>query len=341
MIPTIDQARRFGFHFPDGARWISEGARAAADAAPYQTLLSTTVPAELTQYIEQDVVRILTAPTNARALLPEVKKGDWSASHAKFRIQEFSGRTAPYSDTAAGGTSDVNAEWMSREQYRFQTLITYGELEMAVLGAAKVDLVSEKQKAAASVLDINANKYYLYGVEGKGIHGFLNDPDLPAALAVSAGSTSGNIGWKGKSTTEIYEDIVSVLYMQLVAQTKGLITSTSALTLALSPSMHVYLSKATDFNVSVMDMLGKYFTSLTIVSLPELKAPAGAETAVMFVRELNGIPTGHLAYSDKMRTHPLITKGSSYEQKISSTTFGCVIYYPLAFASITGMESAS
>ena len=131
------------------------------------------------------------------------------------------------------------------------------------------------------------------------------------------------------------------MFQTLPAQTKGLINVTSNLKLAMSPGMLVYLSKATDFNVSVADMLKKYFPSLEIVSLPEMTSSAGVEPVTMFTPEIKQLPTGQLGFSEKIRTHALIQKASSYDQKFSATTYGCLIYFPLAFASIMGMESAS
>jgi hypothetical protein len=339
-IPTIQDARRFGFIFDPDAQWLlPEVAQRARDAS-LQTYANTAIPAEFTQFIDPLVIEILTAPKSAKLLFKEVKKGNWETSHVKFRVDEQVGRSVAYSDNASGGVADVNSNWLTREQYRFQTGITYGELEMAVASAARLNIVSQKQRAAANVIDNDSNKFYLYGVAEKDIYGFLNDPNLSATSAVTAGGTTGKVGWAGKNTAEIYSDIINC-FNQLVIQTKGLITGADSLKLALSPSSYVHLSKATDFNVTVLDMLKKYFTKLDIVQLSELRSPEGAEKAYIFADTVNSMPTGELAFSEKFKSHAVIRNASSFEQKFSSTTYGCLIYFPLAFCGITGMESSS
>jgi hypothetical protein len=341
VIPNPREMQSYGFHLPPNIRWLTSAVRAgASDAAPLNTFPNTAIPAELTQYLDPMVIEILTAPRAARNLFGEVKKGDWSVSHTKFRVDELVGRTVPYSDTANGGASDVNSNWLTREQYRYETTINYGELETAVAAQAKLDLVAAKQKAAAKVLDIDANRLYLYGVTGKDIYGFLNDPNIPAPVVVTAGATSGKIGWANKTTGEIFSDVVSC-FSALVARTGGLVDNSQELRMAISPRMSVNLAKATDFNVSVQDMLGKYFANLKFVILPEMTSSAGAETAIMYAVSVNGSPSAELGFSEKLRVHALIPKPSSFEQKFSSTTYGCLVYYPMVFSGITGMENAA
>ena len=53
--------------------------------------------------------------------------------------------------------------------------------------------------------------------------------------------------------------------------------------------------------------------------------------------EVNGTPTGQLAFGDKMRMGRVIPEMSSYRQKVVATTYGGLVYQPFAFASITGM----
>ena len=172
---TFEQAARYGFVFPGARAWLTpeNRVRIAQDAALI-TQANTAVPAEFTAYIDPVVIEILTAPRNARKLFREEKKGDWTTSYDKFRISEMVGGTEPYSDYANGVTSDVNNEWMSRAQYLFQTSIAYGDREVALSSAAKLNLAAEKQRAAATRLEIDANKFYLLGVSGQEIYGVFH-----------------------------------------------------------------------------------------------------------------------------------------------------------------------
>lgn len=275
MNPTFEQVAALGFIFPGARMWATKEnmARIAQDAALITTP-NTTVPAEFLAYIDSMVIEIMTAPRRAREIFTEEKKGDWTTPYMKWRVDEIVGSTQPYSDYANGTTSGINSEWQTRQQYVFQTSITYGDLEVAMSSAAKVNLAAAKQRAAARVIDVDANKFYLRGVQGREIYGILNDPNLPASITAAATGTGGSTKWADKTTTQIYNDILA-LFAQLTEQSSGLIDKDTPLKLVLSPEMSVRLGAATDFNVSVLDMLNKYFTSLTIVTLPENPRHAG------------------------------------------------------------------
>jgi len=333
----FSQVEQLGFHFPGARAWMEKGREAemARDAALITTG-NTTVPAELTAYIDPQVVEILTAPRRAREIFPEMKKGDWTTSYAKWRVDELTGSTQPYSDYADGTTSGVNSNWPTRQQYLFQTSITYGDLETAASGVARMNLASAKQRAAATVLDIDGNKFALLGVNGKEVYGILNDPNLPAAITAAAVGTGNSTKWEDKSTVQIYNDILA-LFSELVSQSAGLIDQNTTLRLCLSPGMSVKLGAATGFNVSVLDMVKKYFADITIVTVPELASLAAGETVLLVAPEVNGTPSGYIGYSEKMMAGRIVPELSAFKQKFVSSTYGGVILQPFAIAQMTGV----
>ena len=337
MPMTIDQARQYGFVF-DGVRgWNTpENRLALAQDAALATTPNGGVPVEFGAYIDPTVVEILTAPRNARKLFREEKKGDWTTPYFKFRISEMVGGTEEYSDYANGVTSDVNNEWMSREQYLFQTTITYGDREVALASTAKLSLASDKQRAAATRIEIDANKFYLTGVAGQAVYGIFNDPNLPASITAASTGTGSSPLWSKKTTTQIYDDILA-LFAQLQTQSNGLIDQNTPLKLCISPALNRYLGTATDFNVSVWDMLRKYFGSIEVVTFPELHALDSDETIFLIAPTVAGQKSASLAFSEKMRSGRLIPDVSSFRQKFVSTTYGGIVYMPFAFASMTGM----
>mgnify|MGYP000191115024 FL=1 len=337
MKPTFEQAAQYGFVFPNARMWLSpeNRARIAEDAA-LVTTPNTTVPAELLAYIDPMVIEIMTAPRRAREIFGEEKKGDWTTPYAKWRADEMTGRTEPYSDYANGTTSGVNSEWQTRPQYIFQTSITYGDLEVAMSSAAKVNLAASKQRAAANVIDIDQNRFYLLGVAGKEIYGILNDPNLPDAITAGATGTGSSTKWADKTTTQIYNDILA-LFAELSSQSSGLIDRDTPLKLCLSPEMAVRLGAATDFNVSVLDMLTRYFSNIGIVTVPELHSMTAGETVFLIAPEVNGQKSGLLAFGEKIRALRVIPDMSSFRQKYVGTTYGGIVLMPFAFAQMTGM----
>ena len=327
--PTFAEAAQAGFVFPQARAWIDGNVPALAQDAALVTTPNTGVPVEFLAYIDPMVVEILTSVRNAKAVFEEQKKGDWTTAYAKWRADEIVGSTQPYSDYANGTDSDVNSNWLSREQYVFQTSIKYGDMEIDMAAQAKIELAAAKQRAAATIIDIDANKFYLFGVAGKNIYGILNDPNLPNATTVTA--------WGSKTTANIYADILTSLFGVLASNSGGHITNSTPLKLLVSPAMNVLLGKATDYNVSVLDMLYKYFTALEVVVIPELATMAAGDTIFMVAPEVNGTPTGMLAFGDKFRLGRVIPDMSSFRQKAVCTTYGGIVLQPFAFASITGM----
>ena len=291
--------------------------------------------AELLAYIDPMVIEILTAPRRAREIFGEEKKGDWTTPYMKWRVDEMTGKTEPYSDYANGTTSGVNSEWQTRVQYVFQTSITYGDFEVDMSSTAKVNLAASKQRAAANVIDIDQNRFYLLGVAGKELYGILNDPNLPAAITAGATGTGGSTKWADKTTVQIYNDVLA-LFAQLSEQSSGLIDKDTPLKLCLSPELAVRLGAATDFNVSVLDMLKRYFTRIDIVTVPELHSMTAGETMFLIAPEVNGQRSGTLAFGEKMRAGRVVPDLSSFRQKFVGTTYGGIVLMPFAFAQMTG-----
>lgn len=334
---SFEQAAQYGFIFPGARAWYNANRThlLARDAAMVTTP-STTVPLELLAYIDPEVIDIMTAPRRAREIYTEVRKGDWSTPVYKKRIDEIVGRSQAYSDFSHNGVAEVNSEWRAREQYIFQTVIDYGDLEADMAGAAKINLAAAKQRAAATILDIDGNAFYLLGVRGKEIYGILNDPNLPVALAAAPTGTGDSTFWADKSTRQRYDDILN-LFGELCRKSAGLIDRNTPLVLALSPEMEVMLGSATDFNVNCLDMLTKYFANLKIVSLPELSNQQSGETMLMIAPNVAGTDTGDLAFGVKIRAGRIVTELSSLKQKYVSSTYGGAVFIPFAFAQMTGM----
>ena len=337
MTLSVQDAAEFGFHFHGFRGWITPESRPAlTQDAALATLPNAAVPAELAAYIDARVVDILTATRKAREIFKEVKKGDWTTSYAKFRQDEVTGATEPYSDYAQSRVSGTNTNHIVRENYLFQTTISYGDLETELSSLARINLAASKQAAAARVMDIDSNRFYLRGVAGKRIYGLLNDPTLAAPIAPLPTGTGSSPLWARKTTRQRYEDVLA-LFQELAQSCQGHVDKDTPLKLVLSPALGVELAEATDFNVSVQDMLSKYFSNMKIITLPEMANPDSGETMMLIATEVQGMPTGELAYSEKVRAHRIIPDMSSMRQKWSGGTYGALIYLPFALVQMRGM----
>lgn len=321
----------------------------AMDAqAPLATTPSSALPALLTTTIDPNVITVRFTPNKAAEIFGEQQKGDWLLDTVAFGVIEHTGEVSSYGDYSNNGNVGVNMAWPQRQNYLYQTISEYGEREAARAGLAGLNLVAEKDNAAATVMGRFENAIYFFGVQGLQNYGLLNDPALPAAIS-PATKAAGGTGWQtvggapNATSNEVYNDVLA-LFGQLVAQTGGLATAEDDLVLALSPQLSVSLGYINQFNVKAREALKEEFPNLTIVTAVQYgrqsaQNPQGLAAGNMIQlidRTVDGQQTGFCAYSEKMRTHNLVVDLSSYKKKWSGGAWGAVIRVPYAVASMVG-----
>lgn len=310
----------------------------AQDAAITANNIGT--PSALNTYIDPRVVPVLFGATAATKLFPEIKQGDWTKDFTNFPVEEIAGDVSGYSDYGNAVSTDVNYEYPVREQYRFQTVIKYGDLEQDRATAAKIVLASRKQMAAAEIIAKASNRFYLFGVKGKQTYGALNDPNLNAAITpISVNSKSA---WQDKQAADpdgfanvCYND-VNKLFNELSKNNAGNIDANSRIVLAISNTSAPYLNVPNSFGLTALAMLKQNFPNLEIVTVPELSTDAGEEL-YMVIPEVLGIETGNTAYGDKFRLGRLVPELSSFTQKAVGTTWGTIIRRPSLVARMLGV----
>lgn len=335
----LDVMKQYGIIFDTGSpiRGIlaNDSIDQLANDAAMVTAANSGVPVEFTSYIDPMVIPILTANRGAREIFGEAKKGDWTTSYARFQTSEITGEVEAYTDYGQGGASDVNPTFPVRTQYIYQTNIRYGDREVDVASRARLQLAADKQRAAATVIDIASNKFALYGVAGLEIYGLLNDPNLPAAVAPLP-NAAGNTLWDNKSTKEIYEDVL-YLFGKMADRGAGHIDANTELVLATSPATQVQLGKATDFNISARQMLETYFPKIRFVALPELATATSGTSILLVAPTIEGLPTAQIGFSEKFRAMRLIPESSSFHQKFVGSSYGTIIYRPFAIGNMQGV----
>lgn len=296
---------------------------------------NASVPAYMRVYADPRVIEVLTAQRNYRKIGPEVKNGDFTTSFTQFRSIEFTGFTTPYGDYDGNGVAGVNTAFPIREQYRFQTTLRVGDLEQKMNAEAKIDLFAEKQKSASIALDIDFNKFALYGVEGKAVYGLLNDPSLNASLTPI--SVGGVTAWSGKDATQQMDDI-SKLMASLYTQAGGHIDKNTKTKLLVSPNMLALMDKVNTYGLSTYEMVKKTYPNMEIVVVPELyNETLQTSTTMVLAEEILGQPVVEFGYSDKYYAHEIVRGLSYWEQKISAGTYGAIVQLPFAIASMTGI----
>lgn len=335
-------ARDHGIHFPSTVRAFLERQQyghdyaLAMDAQP--TLITATnagVPGYLVNFLDPEQVRVSVAPMAAVNIIGEAKKGDWTTRTSQFQMVESTGEVSSYGDHNNNGQSSSNYNWVPRESYHFQTMTRWGERELDTAGEARINLASDLN--IASVLTINkaANKIAFFGVSGLQNYGLLNDPSLIAPITPAATGTGSGTTWATKTGDLVYVDIVS-LFTQLVTQANGLVDAKSKMVLAMSPSIATNLAKTNQYNVNVEDLLKKNFPNLRVETAVEY-ATTGGQLVQLIAEEIEGQKTAFVAFTEKLRAHPVITKASSWVQKKSAGSWGSIIRRPFLIAQMLGV----
>ncbi|WP_063653482.1 major capsid family protein [Candidatus Arsenophonus triatominarum] len=308
----------------------------ANDAQP-STIANGGIPAIVAGGIDPNVIRTVFAPTRATEIYGERTIGLWEQDYWMIPRTEYSGHISSYGDYNDNGANQVNVEWNNVRQYRFQTMITYGDLEAARMGLAMINYAAEKQMAAANTINQDYNRFAFFGVEGVN-YGALNNPQLPTPITPT--KVSGKTKWEDKSIQQRYNDILA-LYSDLVGRTNGVtgdgVDMASSLTLVLSNKASVYLKSSNEIMAtSLEDLIKKAFPNLRIETAPQLSTDAG-ELIQMFVRSYQGQPVCYVANSQKYRAFPLLQQHSSWSQKVAASTYGTVITQPMLFAQMLGI----
>jgi len=323
----------------------------AMDAQPQiVTTANNAIPQFLTAFLDPDILKVLTAKNAAVNILGEKRKGSFTDVTAIFPVVEHTGEVSSYGDFSQNGRAGANSSFPTREAYLYQVITEYGDLEMERQGLAKIGWANELKMAGINILNKFQNLTYFRGVAGLQNYGLLNDPSLspaiaPAPKAYNSG-TSGPWVTNGVVTAtanEIYSDI-QALYGLLVTQSAGNVSADTKMVLALSPKSEMALTTTNTFNVNVHDLIKKNFPNLRIESAVQYGAlsasnPQGSalgEIVQLIAEEVEGQETGYCAFNEKLRASPIIRDLSSYKQKMTQGTWGCVIRQPFAVAQMLG-----
>ena len=311
---------------------LDEGAM-AMDAA-LLTTPNSGVPVELLTYFDNRAIEVLTAKRTATKIFKEVRKGDWTTPYAKFRMIENTGYTQPYDDYADNGKSGVNYNFPVRENYLFETVIKYGDLETDMAAKAKASYVADNQRAAATTIAIDTNRFYFNGVSGLNNYGILNQPNLPSAIVAATGA-GGYATWSTKTGTEIYNDIVA-LYSDMASRAQGNIDKTSQFKLIVGSTSDAELNKLNAFGTeTVFALIKRNFPNLEVVVAPEYDD--STKKIQLIAVEVDGVPTGECAFSEKLLAGRVVPFLSHFAQKFKAGVYGTVIYRPVFVSTMTGI----
>lgn len=313
----------------------------ALDAQP--ALLTTPnagVPTWFTTFVDPEQVRILQTPNKGAEILGERQLGTWTDQTVYISVIENTGFVNTYGDFNAGGVSDVNQDWEQRQEYKFQTGIEYGDLEVERAGLARLNLVAEKQMSATKTLDKFMDLTYHVGVAGLQNYGILNDPGLSAPINPTTKAGGNANRWIASGTinataAEIYADI-QAMFNPLSSNSGGRITTDSKFKLVYPNNVAGAFTAVNSFGITIKAFIKESFPNVEYVVDPRYATAAG-NVVQLIATEYDGNSTGFCAFNNKMREYTPIRAASSWSQKRAAGTWGCVVKYPLAISQMLGV----
>lgn len=329
----LKQLKDCGFSI-EGSKKVLNYKMLAQDSNLMITTNNFGIPQEFSTFLDPVVIDIIQAPQNSKLCYSEIKKGDHTSTIEKFRINDLVGHTQAYSDFSNQGTVNTNYNWEFRENYLFETIIQYGDLETEVSSLAKINLASDKQRSAATIIEQDSNRFNVYGVANKIIYGMINDPNLNNAIVPTQG-TSGSALWANKTANEIYKDFLN-LFAKLQAQLNGHARMTDKIDIILPSEQEVYLLNTNDLGISVIAMLKSAFPNMNTILMPEYKTTAG-NLIQMKIDDIISQPTGQLGFSEKFIGGRIIPELSSFKQKFKAGTYGFIGFRTAAIAQMLGI----
>ncbi len=301
----------------------------AADLTP--TLVGTPnsgIPSYLTTYVDPKVIEVLVAPMAAAELIGESKKGDWTTLTAAFIQAEPTTNVATYGDYSGDGSSDSNINYPQRQSYFFQTWTRWGERQLEMAGAGRVDLASQLNYSSALGLSKFMNASYLFGIAGLQNYGLTNDPRLPTPVTAT-------VNWATGTPQDIFNSIKD-MYKALQTQTQGLVKQNMEMKMGLAPTASGDLNAVNEFGLSAAKLLKDAFPKLELVEVPEFDTASG-RLVQLWIPRLEGQDSATCGFTEKMRAHSIERYSSYFRQKKSAGTWGAVIWRPVCCTQLLGV----
>ncbi|ATJ90543.1 hypothetical protein HK16_09875 [Acetobacter senegalensis] len=343
LFPSeLAELNRLGFIMPQ-ARGMIANALLATDAMALdaQPTLSTSanagIPAFMSAWVDPALIKVAFAPMRAAELLGEVRKGDWVTRTAIFPMLETTGEISSYGDWNANGQVSLNPSYPERQSYHYQVFLSWGEMELALAGQARLQWVASLRESAALKLNKFQNQTYFFGVSGLRLYGYLNDPRLPAAITPAI-KAAGGTTWDTATPEERQDDVIALIN-QLRKQTAGLVDTETPMVLGLSPTRMGLLTRRNSFGLSAASLLKDTYPNLRFVQAVEYGDATGStvQTMQIMAEHVDAQKTAETAFTEKLRAHAVVTDASAWKQKLSQGTWGAIIYMPAGIATMTGL----
>ena len=195
--------------------------------------------------------------------------GNWSDEEIIQGVLERRGEVGLYGDLTASNLQDFEFAFDKRTVVRFEDGIRVGLLEKDRASRAGLDSTTTKRNTALRNLDIirNAVGFRGYQTGANKTYGFLNDPGLPASVAVA--TVSGVTKWVDKSVKQISDDIVDAVNDLVVSTGSNFDPYADDSVFVVPSSQYQFLNKQNDFGRSALIFIKENYPKMRIEIAPE------------------------------------------------------------------------
>ena len=323
--------------------------RMAMDADPQFNIPSSGVPQVFTTIWTNKAVKQLFKATTASELTSPWQQGAPGVQEIQIPVEAFAGDIEPYSDFTMGGNNSANFNWVGRPVGYFQTSLTYGDMQQAQFGLAKIDYAAKKREAQAVNVsqwqnDLNFNGYTgVPGGQSPRIFGILNEPNLNAAFTLPAdgvipGTATNTTSWIGKDFVQITRDI-RLFFEGVITGSQGLVSYDTPAILGVPPSAYIALSTPNAIgSMSVAEFIKTTYPALKVVQIPNFETELAGQTVGMLIMDH---PTEGKPYSElfvtKWMGHRPVPMSTSVSEKVSFGMGGVVLKYPFLVSHCYGI----
>jgi hypothetical protein len=300
-------------------------------------IASSGVPNVLTTVWTTKFFKIMFQSTPFREMTTPDQQGVFGTTNVKYPLIGASGVSKLYSDHSGLGDSSVNLNYLTRQTVTLQRTLTYGDMQTAVMGMAKVDYVGYLREYVASLINLDQNNIGFNGYTGMQLFGLLNDPSLNATLPAGAGQ------WmvSGTYATVISDIITTVQSIQTLGA--GQVNTDDEFIIGLPPVVMGALLFQNSFGLNVRSYISSVYPKARFIQVQNYTgtgSPLGSSAPnfmqVIF-KTIGGQETALGVFTTLYNSHGVVRMLSSYNEKVSYCVAGTVLTMPIGVALMSGI----
>lgn len=303
---------------------------------------SMTTPLQFLQAWLPGFVQVITAARKIDKCIGITTIGNFQDQEVVQGVVEPVSSAAEYGDYTAIPLSQLNVNFERRTIVRGEHGMSVALLEDSRAAAMNLNVAEQKRQGAAIGLEIMRNAIGFYGwYNGSNrTFGLLNDPSLPAYVAVAGGT------WPTKDALSIMSDIRTAIAALRTQSQDTIDPESTDLVLLIATAVVDFLSVVTVQGISVRDWLTQTYPRVRIESAPELNAAnTGANVFYLFAEQVDasvdGSTDGGMTFKQlvvtKFMTLGVEKRPKSYVEDFANATAGVLCARPYAVVRYTGI----